>query len=60
MSHPGAIVIILPQTRVERIHDPDWDEQHRREVEAKRSMREAAPPRTRPLVVVDNGRRPSR
>ena len=50
-AHPSAIVIILPQVRLDRPGLDDWEEQHCREVTALIAARRKAPPRTRPVLV---------
>lgn len=51
-----APVFIFPIVPRRNFSDPAWREQHQRECRAQIGTEFARPPRTQPLVVVDNGR----
>jgi hypothetical protein len=52
----SAVVIILPVQRGDHRTNSDFNEQHTREKLALLRAERNAPPRTRPLVVIDNSK----
>lgn len=52
----SAQVFLLPIIPRRSFDDPAWCEQHDREAHARRAMTEHAPPRTRPLLLLNADR----
>lgn len=55
----SAIIIVMPVAPRPAFHDPSWREQYARECAALCAARREAPPRTRPLKVIDNTSSPA-
>ncbi|MCD0419501.1 hypothetical protein LOC51_19980 [Rubrivivax sp. JA1024] len=52
-----AAVFLFPIVPRPNFGDPSWSEQFRREHEARIAMRQGAPHRTRPMLVISDARR---
>ena len=56
----SAQVVIFPLVARYSFHDPAWREQYERECAARCDALLARPPRTRPILAIDNTRQPHR